>query len=181
MQTAVQALNQIRATQLRSTICESLKAPEATISYYEEACRKRHPETGLWFVKGAYFSTWLKEPNSLLWLNGFAGSGKSVLCSAAIQYTFGYRKPSQSIGIAFFFFTFKHRSEYKSAMLRALVLQLSNQLNDGHQILSQLYDRCGDTPPSDQTLIGHLHVLVRSFDDVYIFLDVLDEIPRRRT
>jgi ankyrin repeat domain-containing protein 50 len=171
-------LDLVRASQISSTIRDWLKAPDATINY-NEAYKMKHPGTGLWFVKGSYFSAWLAKPKSFLWLNGFAGCGKSVLCSTAIQYALRHRGSNPRIGIAFFFFTFNDDSKQDaSAMLRALVLQLSSQLNDNHVLLSRLYDRyCNATPP-DQDLEDCMHQLVRAFEHVYIILDALDESPR---
>ena len=65
-----------------------------------------------------------------------------------------------------------------SAMLRALVLQLSSQLNDNHGHLSRLHGSYRNAMPPDQALVDCLHQLVRAFDDVYILLDALDESPR---
>ncbi len=56
-----------------------------------------------------------------MWLNGFAGSGKSVLCSTAIQFALRHRRSDPNVGIAFFYFTFNDESKQDvSAMLRAL-------------------------------------------------------------
>lgn len=63
-------------------------------------------------------------------------------------------------------------------MLRALVLQLSSQLNDSHARLSRLYDRYYSATPPNQDLEDCLHQLVQAFDHVYIILDALDESPR---
>lgn len=75
----------MRASHVYTTIHHWLKATDATINY-NDAAKKRHPDTGLWFVGSATFTAWPVRPNSLLWLNGFAGSGKSVLCSTAITH-----------------------------------------------------------------------------------------------
>ena len=171
-------LDLVRTTQISSTIRDWLKAPDATTNY-NDACKLKHPRTGLWFVKGSYFSTWLVKANSFLWLNGFAGCGKSVLCSTAIQYTIRHRRSNPRIGIAFFFFTFSDYSKQDtSAMLRALILQLSSQLNDDYARLSKLYNRYHNTTPPDQDLEYCLHQLVQVFEHVYIILDALDESPR---
>jgi DNA replication protein DnaC len=46
----------------------------------QEAARKKHEEqTGRWFTEGEQFSKWLEQPNSLLWLHGIPGSGKTIL------------------------------------------------------------------------------------------------------
>src|SRR5206468_1075868 len=110
---------------------------------------------------------------------GLAGCGKSVLCSTAIRSTFRHRRFNPRVGIAFFFFTFSDSSKQdSSAMLRALVLQLSSQLNDSHGPLSRLHDSYYGAAPPDQALMDCLHQLIRSFDEAYIILDALDESPR---
>jgi hypothetical protein len=122
MQDARALLESIRADQVSSEIREWLKAPDALINYHE-ACKKKHPGTGLWFINGPEFNTWLRTPSSFLWLNGFAGCGKSVLSSTIIQHTLHHRRSNPSTGIAFFYFTFNDESKQNtSAMLRALIL-----------------------------------------------------------
>lgn len=173
-------LDLVRADQISSDIRNWLKAPDATVNY-NEACKKRHGGTGLWLVKGPVFSAWLTKPNSFLWLNGFAGCGKSVLSSRVIQYAFRHRRSNPRIGIAFFFFTFNDNGKQDTAaMLRALVLQLSGQLDDSYGLLSLLYNVHRHATPPDQALIDCLRQLVREFDDTYIILDALDESPRDR-
>jgi len=167
----------LRADQVSSAIRDWLKAPDASVEY-NGADKKRHPDTGLWLVEGSSFSLWLERPNSFLWLNGFAGCGKSVLCSTAIQYAFRHRMFSPRIGIAFFFFVFDNKSKQDaSAMLRALVLQLSSQLKDNSPLL-QLHHSYRNSMPPDKDLASCLRQLVRMFDHVYIFLDAIDESPR---
>ncbi|KAK3934067.1 hypothetical protein QBC46DRAFT_462808 [Diplogelasinospora grovesii] len=123
-----------------------LKAPDAAINY-KEACKKRHLDTGLWF------------------LNGFAGCGKSVLCSTAIQFAFRHRRFNPRIGIGFFFFTFNDAfKQDTSAMLCTL-------LNDNHKLLSRLHDSYRNATPLEPACIN-------SFNDVYIILDALDESAR---
>jgi len=171
-------LDLVRTSQISDAVREWLKAPDAAINH-NEACAKRYQATGLWFVKSQTFITWLEKGNSFLWLNGFAGCGKSVLSSTAIQYAFRHRRSDPHIGIAFFYFTFNDKSKQDvSAMLRALLLQLSNQLNDGHIDLARLRDRYRDGAPPVPELIGSLRQLFQRFEDVYIIVDALDESPR---
>ena len=170
-------LDLIRTTQIASNLRDWLNAPDATIDH-NAACEKKYHDTGMWLVKSPQFSTWLTEENSSMWLNGFAGSGKSVLCSTAIQFAWRQRRDS-GIGIAFFYFTFNDKSKQdESAMLRALLLQLSIQLQDGHADLSRLHDLHKVGVPRSQVLLDHLHRLIQRFRHVYILLDALDESPR---
>lgn len=167
----------VRTSQTSSNLRDWLNAPDATINH-NTACAKKHPGTGIWLVKGPQFSKWLTEENSIMWLNGFAGSGKSVLCSTAIQYTLRHRRSDPGIGIAFFYFTFNDKSKQdESAMLRALLLQLSSQLQDGHTGLTGLRDSYSPGIPPSPVLLDHLRRLIERFHDVYIVLDALDESP----
>ncbi|KAK6843372.1 hypothetical protein PG987_004232 [Apiospora arundinis] len=170
-------LELVRSSQLSSELQSWLKASDATVNF-NEACKKKHPRTGLWLVHGEPFRAWLHSPRSFLWLRGFAGCGKSVLCSTAIQYAFRHRRSHPKIGIAFFFFTFNDKSKQDaSALLRALTLQLSAQL-EHHNDLSRLHGSYRHATPPDEALLGCLHQLVRAFQDVYVLVDALDESPR---
>ena len=171
-------LDLVRTSQISSNLRDWLNAPDATIDH-NAACTKKHPGTGIWFVKSAQFSRWLTEENSIMWLNGFAGTGKSVLCSTGIQFALRHRRSDPKIGIAFFYFTFNDESKQDvSAMLRALLLQLSNQLRDGHADLTRLHESYKAGTPPWPMLIEHLRRLIQRFHHVYILLDALDESPR---
>ena len=167
----------VKSNQESSGLHAWLKVPDATVDH-NAACLKRHPGTGLWLIEDPHFSKWLVEGNSILWVNGFAGSGKSVLCSTAIQSVLSHRRSDARIGIAFFYFTFNDESKQDdSAMLRALVLQLSNQLQDGHADLARLYNAHKSGTPPSPDLLECLRSLVEKFEQVYIMLDALDESP----
>lgn len=171
-------LEAVRASQISSAVRDWLRAPDATINH-NAACTKRHPGTGIWLVKSSVFITWLDQNNSFLWLSGFAGCGKSILCSTAIQYSFRRKRADPRIGIAFFYFTFN--DDFKrdeSAMLRTLLLQLSGQLSDTQTGLVGLYNSNPTAVPAPAVLIAHLKHLIQKFDQVYILVDALDESPR---
>ena len=171
-------LDLVKTNQISSNLRDWLKALDATIDY-NTACLKKYPGTGLWFVRDPRFTKWLTEGNSILWLNGFAGSGKSVLCSTAIQFVLRHRRSDPRIGIAFFYLTFNDESKRdEAAMLRALLLQLSTQLQDGQADLVKLYNsyKIGTIP--SPVLIIYLRRLIERFRDVFIMLDALDESPR---
>ena len=173
-------LNLVRTSQISENIRQWLQAPDATVNH-NAACEKKHFGTGAWFVQSSTFQAWLTEKNSFLWLNGFAGSGKSVLSSTAIQFAFRHRRSDPSIGIAFFYFTFNDESKQdESAMLRALLVQLSGQLRDGHLDLARLHDSFKPGIPPSSVLADYLQRLIQRFHQVYIILDALDEIPPSR-
>jgi hypothetical protein len=171
-------VEQTNASQVSFTIRAWMMAPDASLNH-NAACAKSHRNTGLWFVNGHHFRNWLHERNSLLWLNGFAGCGKTVLCSTAIQHTFREMRHTPEVGIAFFYFSFNDEAKQDdNGMLRALLLQLSVQLPDGEKYLEQLHtlNKFG-SPPVD-ALLKSLRRFVERFRDTYILLDALDESPR---
>ncbi|KAJ5601798.1 hypothetical protein N7510_011332 [Penicillium lagena] len=173
-------LERINATQISSTIRGWLMAPDATENH-NATCAKRHISTGMWFVKGHSFANWLVQRNSFLWINGFAGCGKSVLCSAAIQHTFRETQHRHNAGIAFFYFSFNDESKQNdSGMLRALLLQLSAQLQDGEKELEQLHTSYKSGTPPVEALLAYFRCVLCRFDDCYILIDAIDESPRGR-
>lgn len=110
-------LDLVKTRQISTNIRGWFKAPDATLNQ-NAACAKKHPGTGIWLVNSSVFTAWLTEENSFLWLNGFAGSSKSVLSSTAIQYAFRHRRSNPQIGIAFFYFNFNDElKQDESAML----------------------------------------------------------------
>ncbi|TQB70154.1 hypothetical protein MPDQ_000932 [Monascus purpureus] len=171
-------LERINKSQLSSTIHNWLMAPDVSIDH-NTACAKRHSSTGLWFINSDQFRNWLVGHNSFLWINGFAGCGKSVLCSTAIQHTFHEMKDKHGIGIAFFYFSFNDEAKQNShGMLCALLLQLSVQLQNGEKDLEQLYkSHKFGTPPVD-ALLDSLRSVLCQFHEAFILLDALDESPR---
>ncbi|ERF73878.1 hypothetical protein EPUS_05890 [Endocarpon pusillum Z07020] len=171
-------VNLLRTTQISDAIRDWLRAPDAT-SNHNEACKRRHSRTGLWLVNGPTFQKWLEEDHSFLWLNGHPGSGKTILSSTAIQYTLRHRRSNPRIGIAFYYFSFSDKSKQDvSGLLRALLLQLSSQLDDGHAALARLHNTYRNSEPPVLPLQDTLKQVIRQFEDVYIIADALDEAPR---
>lgn len=171
-------VERIMASQVSSAIRDWLDAPDATINQ-NIMCAKRHLETGLWFINCDQFTTWLAQENSFLWLHGFAGCGKSVLSSTAIQHTFRLKGNKPRAGIAFFYFTFTDTSKRDALnMLRALLLQLSGQSRGCHADIERLREVYPSRTPPINVFIECLHDMIQKFDQVYILLDALDESPR---
>ncbi|KAJ5117570.1 NACHT nucleoside triphosphatase [Penicillium atrosanguineum] len=171
-------VERINLNQISLAIRAWLVAPDASANH-NAIYAKHHPNTGLWLINSHDFANWLKERNSFLWLNGFAGCGKSVLCSIAIQNTFREMKHRIGVGIAFFYFSFNDKSKQDDhGMLRALLLQLSVQFQDGEKELEQLHMLFKSSTPSVETLLQTLQKFLVQFQGSYILLDALDECPR---
>ena len=173
-------LESIDRRHISTTLREWLNAPDATVDH-NAACekKKRNPGSGKWLVASPQFENWLVQEKSLLCLKGFAGSGKSILCSTAIQSAFQYRHGDRSIGVAFFYFSFSHESKQdESCMIRALLWQLSSQISDRHVDLLQLYEAYKTGTPPSTVLRAYLRRLFGQFRQTYLFLDALDECLR---
>jgi hypothetical protein len=171
-------VERIDASQVSLKIRAWLSAPDASLNH-NAISAKSHQNTGQWFVNGDLFRNWLDERNSLLWLNGFSGCGKSVLCSTTIQHLFRETRYKNDVGIAFFYFTFTDEAKQdENGMLRALLLQFSVQLQDGERNLEQLHALYKNTSPPVNILLEWLRTLLGRFCDSYILLDALDECPR---
>lgn len=170
-------MKSVQTQQLAAGVRQWLSAPDAIIDY-NTACAKRHSGTGQWFVQSPDFTSWLQQGNSFLWLYGFAGSGKSVLCSTAIQHAFRNAWSQAKSAVAFFFFTFSDESKQDtSALLRALLLQLSEQIAGVHTDLNILKDTYQHGTPPVPILAEYLRQAMRRCRHVYLLLDALDESP----
>ena len=171
-------LERTNSSQISFTIRAWLQAPDAAVNH-NAVYAKHHPKTGLWFTDSHQFANWLVERSSFLWLNGFAGCGKSVLCSSIIQHIFRGMKHRSEVGIAFYYFTFSDESKQDAhGMLRTLLLQLSVQFQDGERGLEQLRTLSKSSTLSKETLLQTLRKFLEKFQDSYVLLDALDECPR---
>jgi hypothetical protein len=154
-----------------------LRAPDATVNF-NIAVAKRHTSTGQWLVQGPIYTAWLQHDNSFLWLYGFAGCGKSVLCSTAIQHAFHLPQLSADVAAAFFFFDFRDESKQDaSAALRALLFQLCGQVLGLEADLTRLKKSYNHGTPSVLVLLEYLRQAVARCRHTYILLDALDESP----
>ena len=170
-------LAKIRSTYLSVEIRTWLSAPDPSTNH-EEAAKSRHPRTGLWFLQSSEFKQWLRSP-SWLWLTGFAGCGKSVLCSTAIEHVLKHQQSrSQRIGVGFFYFAFTDpQKQDLSGMLKSIVIQLSHQAENQQYSIEKWYDSIKPAAPSVTALMRVFLPLLAQFDDVYLFLDAVDEVP----
>ncbi|EXJ70448.1 uncharacterized protein A1O5_06517 [Cladophialophora psammophila CBS 110553] len=167
----------VRAGLISLEIRGWLRAPDASTNH-NAIYTKRYLNTGAWFVEGPLFADWMTKPNSIIWLNGFAGCGKSILCATAIQHAFLHTRSDARKGIAFFYFTFDDESKQdESAMLRAVLLQLSGQVPEGSTDITELHTSYPDTTPPSRVLLEYLQRLIQRFTEVYLFIDALDESP----
>ncbi|KAI0479765.1 ankyrin repeat-containing domain protein [Xylaria cf. heliscus] len=132
--------------------------------------------SGQWLLQDLAYSTWRSKSNSVLWLHGTLGCGKTVLASTIIE---NLRKTCFQ-GLFYFFFTFSDTSKQDFAdALRSLVIQLYFKKHDVRDHLDSLFDSCqnGKSQPSLKMLLETFHCMARQAGEIWIVLDALDECP----
>lgn len=158
-----------------------------------DTLRRRHENTGMWFLELAEFQDWLKnETKNILWCKGDPGVGKTILAyvsnpfhgrsvqlnfpsSLAIDHIIKTRKDA---GVAFFYFDFGAEDEQTPVqILSSLLKQLLLQLEGLPAPVKQLFDRSimkGQIPQVKE-LQELLLSIPKEFNAVYLVIDALDE------
>ena len=161
----------------KKDILDWLSAPDPWINY-QNACRSGHAATGLWFLESEEFSQWKMDANSLLWLHGKAGCGKTVLSSTVITEILRQCSHSSGSSLAYFFFDFNDSEKQRSSMMiRSIITQLYSQSYDARIEVESLFSSCqdGQQPADLETLMITLQAAIRKSEHTYIVLDALDE------
>jgi hypothetical protein len=147
---------------------------------HQQAYASHKPGTGHLFSKGQAYRDWLAKPESLYWLNGKAGCGKTVLSSSIIESITAHCDENEGCVIAYFYFSFSDSvKQHYPNMLRSLIAQIASQVDISPDCLISLHRAYQwSTPPID-ALTTALRTLVNEkvFIHVYILVDALDEIP----
>ncbi|KAI0193916.1 hypothetical protein EV127DRAFT_360238 [Xylaria flabelliformis] len=132
--------------------------------------------SGQWLLQDVAYSTWRSKSNSVLWLHGPLGCGKTVLASTIIENL----KKTCFQGLLYFFFTFSNTSKQDFAdALRSLVSQLYFKKHNVRNHLDSLFDSCqnGKSQPSLKKLLETFQCMARQAGEIWIVLDALDECP----
>lgn len=112
---------------------------------------------------------------SFLWLQGRAGSGKTTLSAAVVEYLQEYGKSNQRVLYFFFDFTDQDGSSIEG-LVRSLILQIYHGLHEVDNLRSSSFTGNGDHQQHDlQSLTDILSTLMNQLDEVAIILDGLDE------
>ena len=159
------------------------------------AREKRSMELGNWLLKHQNFQHWMSsEHSAMLWLHGFAGTGKTGLVCRVIRQL---EKSVQKSGRLAFFFCSNDKADTVSEerysrsdpeeALRSIVSQLATS-QDGNYvepILQRYYDTFG--PDSDQSsnLVYSdcidILVTVAEYTPINIVFDAFDECDRAKS
>ncbi|KAI0144490.1 ankyrin repeat-containing domain protein [Xylariaceae sp. FL1272] len=141
----------------------------------------RHPSTGVWFTESDDFKEWIAIPGSKLWVTGIPGAGKSVLAGLILHDCLKCSSKDGRKATAYFFCTYKNKDTHSARnMMSSLVSQLARQNEESFQLLESYYDELVSqqslaTEPSLQKLSTVFECMCKSFDEVFVVIDGLDE------
>ncbi|KAL8948729.1 MAG: hypothetical protein Q9222_005111 [Ikaeria aurantiellina] len=157
-------------------IYQWLSAPDPSINH-NAARDKFHRSTGEWFLRGQQYASWKVNPNSIFWLHGMTGCGKTILASTIIDDLSGHCK-QDGCALAYYYFDFSNSNQQDyGLMLRSLLKQLARQLLTSTTLLDELYgsSKDGQQQPSDEAMLAVLKRVTQCFSSTHIVLDALDE------
>ncbi|KAE9376195.1 hypothetical protein N431DRAFT_404374 [Stipitochalara longipes BDJ] len=147
---------------------------------YNTALLARQAGTGDWLLQGnSDFESWKTGRNSLLWLNGKAGSGKSVLSASIIEHLRSAYDSNPETALAYFYFSFNDSKKQDVVeMLSSIIKQLCCRRPDTPGCVELFHQiRTLGQRPDQKTLEKTLLAAVHGFTHVHLVLDALDECP----
>ncbi|KAI9686777.1 MAG: hypothetical protein M1822_002837 [Bathelium mastoideum] len=170
LQLAVQQSDRFRK------IIDWLSPPNPWTSH-RSARQRYEPQTGSWLLQSDQYQRWKAGAIKHLWISGKAGCGKTVLCSTAIEDVQAHCQMGDNVVLAMFYFSFSdtQKQSYED-LLRSLVAQLA-WTEPGLSMLQQAYEKPNRSVPGEDDLEKILLSSVRSYNEVFLVLDALDESP----
>ncbi|KAH9047932.1 ankyrin repeat-containing domain protein, partial [Lactarius deliciosus] len=179
----VAILCRISHTVIVEEVLQKLKgwlSPPDPSTNYNIGLRDLHKETATWFLEGRIFQEWYSM-DSLLWIHGKPGSGKSILCSAIIQRIVSLCDDGRA-PVAYFYFDFRDdNKKHLHDLLPSLLFQFAAHSVPCCDLISRIYSTHGKgtQKPSDEVLINCLTNVLSAITQgpVYIIVDALDECP----
>ncbi|KAH7149879.1 hypothetical protein B0J13DRAFT_605634 [Dactylonectria estremocensis] len=150
-------------------------------SRLDMSVKLRHAMTGLWLTESPGFQQWLETPDSMLWLSGIPGAGKTVLAGAVVQEALSRSHRVKDVAVGYFFCDYKDSATgIPTNILGALAHQLARQKPEAFDILCDYYDelhppnQLPQKPDSDE-LRSKIGSMTELFDQAIIIVDGLDE------
>lgn len=174
-------IKHIASRQFRIELWKWLNVPDSTATH-EEAFALREANTGEWFLSGKGINDWLDRPSepSLLWLQGDAGSGKTVLCSATVKMTQDKCEQQSDRLLAYYYFDLNRKATCAvDGLIRSILGQLASKDDRCYDHLSDFWDECngGMRQPTFSELVrvvNDMFIILRD-SYVYVIVDGLDE------
>ena len=147
---------------------------------HNEACNKHEPKTGNWLFHNKEYLQWSLTPNSCLWVNGFAGCGKTIMASTIIEHLKLSMVGKPGHALAFFYFDFNDPAKQSvRVLISSLLAQLGYIQPNSMQKIEMLYDQYSQQQPTFASLQLTLRAVLAELSNVTIVLDALDECNER--
>ncbi|KAK3905757.1 hypothetical protein C8A05DRAFT_41334 [Staphylotrichum tortipilum] len=136
------------------------------------------PGTGEWLFRSPDWDSWLEEKTRCLWVHGIPGAGKTILASHLIERVKDHCWDRGAGDVCVYYYChYSHTQDETAPFLRWVLLELCRRLGQVPQALYDLYRYGGK--PTVRSLLRTLEQVIRQFDQVYIFVDAVDESLNR--
>ncbi|KAI5843808.1 hypothetical protein DFP73DRAFT_594819 [Morchella snyderi] len=145
---------------------------------------KRYQDTGEWLVNSPDFKQWDdSKKSSLLWCYGSPGVGKSVLASLVLEHISTKYSLDSRTGIAFVYFNFQDQENQKPIdIISTMIKQLARRKDVIPSSLRQFYKTYHRDArfPTKEKLEVQLLEISKTFDQVFLIMDAMDEFEDRK-
>ncbi|EQB58428.1 hypothetical protein CGLO_01329 [Colletotrichum gloeosporioides Cg-14] len=168
-------------------IKEKLRAPEYFLDQEIAAQRRDGDDSGQWIFEEPEYLSWSDTntlKNSVLYINGIPGAGKTTLVSLIISRLLEVHTPNHSPPVSVSYFYFKHGDDERNShesFLRAILTQLINQNTMSSQEFFEDFAKQNEvTIRSRESLETLTERALEEYRVSYLILDGLDECEREQ-
>jgi ankyrin repeat domain-containing protein 50 len=145
---------------------------------HAEIQKLRTKGTGQWVFGTSEWDRWHKERNSVLWLHGASGVGKTVLCSTIIDHLGQVSASPNSSFCAYHYFSFAREQQQKLEFcLMSMIYQLCHLRGAFPPDLHKAWEKSRPNAPDIDVLTDILKKFVQSSTKTFLIFDALDECP----
>jgi nucleoside phosphorylase len=133
--------------------------------------------TGRWIFEDERFKSWLTGPPRLLWCQGDAGVGKTILSAIIIDHLSSTLK-SKDIGIAWLYIDYRERDlQTLETLFTNLLVQLLKQRGEiSKSMMKSLGFNWEGAKPTPAEYRSWLQEEILKFDRTIVIIDALDEL-----
>ncbi|KAF4503554.1 ankyrin [Fusarium agapanthi] len=162
--------------QMLTKIEEGIKRKSAPNDKYEDSLAKRVDTTCEWILERPTFKSWLSPVDStkpsVLWINGPAGFGKTVLSSHIVHHL----SKALDTPVVHFFFTSDHESrEDPFSALRSWQRQVAAKVNGAFECIRRAWENDSSEKASRRTLVDLFKQIITALPGCIFVADGLDE------
>ncbi|KAL8304844.1 hypothetical protein RB597_004137 [Gaeumannomyces tritici] len=163
--------------QFRNVVKTWLEAPWSTM-IYDRHLRKRLHNTCEWILEREFTIKWLSkdfrhDSPKVLWINGPAGYGKSVLCAKLIQRLSG--GPDKHLVAHYFVSADSGSLDKPFTVIKSWLFQLITQSPEALDAASECWDARAPPRASQDVTVKVLRHVLRRLDGCTLVVDGLDE------